>query len=107
MFSCPYCQSQLTEPLPSRCPACGGDLQALGAPSPPPAVPEGSPADTAEASEPWRSGQGADAPPHVGGFQPPPLPPPGPGAPGGTSGGARFVWDDRDRVGLGQAFLET
>jgi hypothetical protein len=43
----------------------------------------------------------------VGGFQPPPLLPPGAGAPGGTSGGARFVWDDRDRVGLGQAFLET
>jgi hypothetical protein len=95
MALCPHCQNALPEEMPSHCPNCGGALERAagasasggsGADSPPPPVPPSPP-----------------VPP------PPPAEPP-PGGGGGTGGPPRrggIPWEERDRLGLGTALIET
>jgi hypothetical protein len=106
MALCPVCRNALPEGAVGYCPNCGASLAAseatppAGTGAPPPLPPLGS------------------APPPPPGDAPPPLPgdappaaavpatvPPGAGSAGG--GGGRIPWDDRDRIGILTALVET
>jgi hypothetical protein len=80
MALCPHCRNALPEPAPRYCPNCGGDVEQANA-VPPPAPDTGPPPLPA----------GAGVPPSGGGVPP--------------AGG--IPWDDRARLGLVNALVET
>ena len=97
MALCPVCRNALPEGAVGYCPNCGASLAASDATPP--------------------AGTGAPPPlPPLGSAPPPPLPgdvppvhptqPPGDGRAGGDRFG-RIPWDDRDRIGLLTALVET
>lgn len=99
MALCPHCQSSIPPDWPAtQCPSCGGALSADVPPGPPampeePTVPPPLPERTAlEHTGLDRTGPGHHAQ-DTGGFVHPPGPP--------------HAWDNRDRVGLASAFVET
>jgi len=81
MALCPQCHHAVPDPLTGLCPNCGGDLR----PSGPPPLPAGA---------------GAAPDPGV-----PPLRPHG--APPGPAAGPGIPWDQRERIGLLGALVET
>jgi len=83
MALCPLCHHALSDPPAGLCPNCGGDPRAASGPPPLPPGPVAAAAPTA-------------APP-------PARPPSGTGAPR-TPG---IPWDERDRIGLVSALVET
>ena len=97
MALCPHCRNALPETETRHCPNCGADV---GAASPePPAAPP--PVPPAGATPP------APAPPG-GGVVPPSLPPTPGTRPGGRrEAGSQVPWEDRDRIGFGNALVET
>lgn len=80
MPTCPHCQTPLPDPPPAQCPNCGGVVSLAVAPPPLPQVPSAAP--------------GA-----------PPLPDSGPRFEGPAA--TATPWDERDRIGLAAAFVET
>jgi hypothetical protein len=91
MALCPQCRNALPETPPRYCPNCGADLEAAAAPAP------GSAGDVPP---------GAPAPPPPlppGGTWTPSPPPPGGGGPGGSGP----PWEERDRLGILAALVET
>ena len=100
MALCPYCQNALPESETRHCPNCGGDIGA--APPEPPAAPPPVPPAGATPPAPTPPAGGA------GGAVPPPVPPP-PGARGGgrRGSGSEVPWEDRNRIGFGNALVET
>jgi hypothetical protein len=79
-MTCPYCSTFLPEPTPRYCTSCGGDLQ--------PATPAADPAPAALPAPAWTpasSASGAGGPRRE------------PGTP----------WEQRDRLGLATALIET
>lgn len=91
---CPHCRNALPETETRHCPNCGGDIGAVppGPPAAPPPVPP------AGAAPPPLAGSG--------GAVPPSLTPPPSGAGGGGYGGG-VPWEERDRIGFGNALVET
>ena len=91
MALCPVCRNALPEGAAGYCPNCGASLAAADATPP--------------------AGTGAPPPLPPLGSAPPPPPvdapsvPPGAGWPGG--GGGRIPWDDRARIGILTALVET
>jgi hypothetical protein len=83
MALCPHCRHAVPDPPSGVCPNCGGDLQVSG---PPPA---GGP-------PPLPSAPGGTAPPDVGRR-----------APSARSLAGGIPWDQRDRIGLFSARVET
>jgi len=83
MALCPHCHHALLDSTAGLCPNCGGDPRAASAPPP---LPPGPPAATAPAAAPvpvrFPAGAGAPRPP-------------------------RIPWDDRGRIGLLSALVET
>jgi len=94
MVLCPQCRNALPETPPRYCPNCGADLET----APPTGVDEPS----LGASAPPPLPEPKTLPPPGGRF-PPPLPPSGGG--GGGEGGC--PWEDRGRLGLLGALVET
>jgi len=84
MALCPHCHHALPDPPPGFCPNCGGDPRSAS-PPPPPLPPVGGP--------------GAEPLPAL----PPARPPSGAGGPHRPG----IPWDDRDRIGLVSALVET
>lgn len=108
MALCPHCRNALPETETPHCPNCGGDLQAVppGSPETPPPVPP-----AAAAPPPLPAGGSGGA------VLPSPTAPPG-GTGGGGQGGGQgrgrgkgqggaVPWEDRDRIGFANAFIET
>ena len=101
MALCPHCQNPLPPDWPAtQCPSCGGALsaasEALVPPTPdetagPPPLPERTGGERTEAD-----GHARD----TGGFTHPPDP-------RRATPDPPHAWDDRDRVGLASAFVET
>ena len=88
MALCPHCQNALPEAATGRCPNCGGDIDQSVVPSAP-------------------APSSADLPPPLPVPQPPlggGLPPGGGAPPPGPQG---IPWDDRERLGLASALVET
>lgn len=83
MALCPHCHHALPDSPAGLCPNCGGDPLALSGPPPLPPSPGVAAAPPLRPS-PARPSSGSGAPP-------------GPGIP----------WDDRDRIGLVSALVET
>ena len=106
MALCPQCRNALPEEPPRYCPNCGADLEAAGAE----ATAAGAEATVADETT---SGAGAapsdpgtaEGPP-PGGWPPPP-PPPLPPSGGGGTGGDTPPWENRGRLGLFAALVET
>lgn len=94
MALCPHCQNNLPENATGQCPNCGGDLGAAAPPPQPPAPPPTPPVPPAAAPPPSPPG-----PPGGGGV------PPAGGAPRRPRPG--IPWDDRDRIGIATALIET
>jgi hypothetical protein len=85
MALCSVCQNPLPEPVADRCPSCGATLEAPAAPPPlPPAFPAGSeaPRPGAWSAGGWSSGSAA-------------------------SGEGTTPWDQRERIGLLTALVDT
>lgn len=101
MALCPHCRNALPETETRQCPNCGGDIAA--APPVPPAAPPPAPPD---ATAPASLAAGG-----AGGVVPPSLTPPaggaGAGGPGGSGRGGEVPWEVRDRIGFGNALVET
>jgi hypothetical protein len=83
MALCPHCHHAMPDSPAGLCPNCGGDPRSASAP--PPRSP--GPGDTAE--------------------PPPALPPPPPPSGGGGRPRPGIPWDERDRIGLVSALVET
>jgi len=108
MALCPHCQNPLPPDWPAtQCASCGGALAASGEPPPipmpdepagPPALPERTGQERAgtEGTGPERAGVDDHAR-DTGGFTHSPGPP----------RATPRVWDDRSRIGLATAFVET
>jgi hypothetical protein len=97
---CPHCRNPLPETDVRHCPNCGGDVAAA-----PPLPPGGPPPAPPGSTEPP-----AVAPGGSGGPVPPALTPPPGGAGGGGHRGGRgggVPWEERDRIGFGNALVET
>jgi hypothetical protein len=97
MTLCPVCRNAVDESASGYCPNCGATLGPAGA-NPRPGDAEGPPPlplDQAPAPPPLAS---APSSPAAG-------PPDGPGGAGGGRG--RIPWDERDRLGLLTALVET
>jgi hypothetical protein len=135
MAQCPNCSSSISDPSNRFCPNCGAILPLVAAPPPGPARPTPPPVPPAPvpppAAAPLAVREAAEEAPAALGaapdaWAPPPPPPPPPpfgGGPGGSGGGGggRFgsppgggepprsgtPWDDRERLGLGTALVET
>ncbi len=88
MALCPHCQNALPEAATGRCPNCGGDIDQSVVPSVP-----------APPSADLPSPLPVPPPPLGGGL------PPGAGAP--PPGPQGIPWDDRERLGLANALVET
>jgi hypothetical protein len=93
MALCPHCRNALPESATGHCPNCGGDITAVAS-SPPPVPPAG--AEPPPLAPPAGGGGGSSLPPE----------PPSSGS-GGRPPGGEVPWEERDRIGLGNALVET
>jgi hypothetical protein len=91
MALCPHCQNALPEAATGRCPNCGGDIDQ-------PAVPSAPAPPSADLPPPLPVPLSPEA-----AVPPPPLP--GGGLP--PPGAQGIPWDDRERLGLASALIET
>jgi hypothetical protein len=104
MTSCPHCGSTLPEPEPAQCPSCGallGPTRELPLAPPPEVVTVTIPPMRAEEQQRQTDEQRRptdDHAPHTGGFEHPPDPP---------LTGPPLAWEDRERLGVVAAFVET
>jgi hypothetical protein len=111
MAQCPHCQNALPAGEVSHCPNCGGDVGLAAVPAPPP-VPPPPPAVPTPPRPPEPPSAAAAAPPEPPSAAPPGSPPTGGVPPGGGGrppgdAGPGVPWEDRDRLGFGNALVET